>query len=133
MTLEIDGLPGNLRLRVLIAKKLDAAFLRHGVRPVAVRVVFDDENSPKGGVAIRCGLTVELPRRPTLHVDHLGDTVRTAFDGALDALDRQVVRDRGRLREQRRRPKKYFVAKRLLAPDSTTGRAPGQSSRRRSA
>ena len=133
MTLEIDGLPRNPRFRALIGKRLDVAFERHGVRPVATRVVFDDENGPKGGVGIRCGVTVELPRRPTLHVDHLADTERTAFDGALEALERQVTRDRGRLREQRRRPKKYFLAKRLLAPEGGTESAPSPRPRHRSA
>ena len=133
MTLEIDGLRGNPRFRAMIAKKLDVAFERHGVRPVTTRVVFDDENGPKGGVGIRCGVTAELPRRPTLHVDHLADSERTAFDGALEALERQVTRDRGRLRESRRRPKKYFLAKRLLAPERCIAPASGRSSRRRSA
>lgn len=128
MTLEIDGLPGNPRFRSLIANKLDLAFEGHGVQPVAARVVFDDENGPKGGIGIRCGITVEIPRRPTLHVDHLADAQRTAFDGALEALERQVMRDRGRLREQRRRPKKYFAAKRLLESEAGAGRP-----RRRSA
>ena len=133
MTLEIDGLRGHARFRALIAKKLDVAFERHGVRAVATRVVFADENGPKGGVGIRCGVTVELPRRPTLHIDHLAEDERTAFDGALEALERQVTRDRGRLREQRRRPKKYFLAKRLLAPEGGIGPASGRASRRRSA
>ena len=128
MTLEIDGLSGSPRFRTLIAKKLDLAFERHGVQPVATRVVFNDENGPKGGLGIRCGVTVELPRRPTLHVDHLADSQRIAFDGAIEALERQVMRDRGRMREQRRRPKKYFVAKRLLASES--GAAPARPRRR---
>ena len=129
MTLEIDGLPGNPRFRSLIAKKLDLAFERHGVQPIATRVVFDDENGPKGGVGIRCGITVEIPRRPRLHVDHLADAQRVAFEGAIEALERQVMRDRGRLREQRRRPKKYFVAKRLLESEAAAAPKP----RRRSA
>ena len=132
MALEIDGLPGNTRLRALIAQRLEIAFERHGVQPVMTHVVFADVNGPRGGRGIRCGLTVECPRRPTLHVDHLGDTGRAAFDGALEALERQVTRDRGRVREKRRRPKKYFVARRLLESD-TGARRPGSPPRRRSA
>jgi ribosome-associated translation inhibitor RaiA len=133
MTLEIDGLSGNPRFRALISRRLDAAFERHGVAPVSSHVAFADENGPKGGIGIRCGITAELPRRPTLHVDHVADTQRTAFDGALEALERQVTRDRGRLREQRRRPKKYFVAKRLLEGDTAMESVRSPRQRRRSA
>ena len=133
MTLEIDGLSGNPRFRALITRRLDAAFERHGVEPVSSHVAFADENGPKGGLGIRCGITAELPRRPTLHVDHVADTQRTAFEGALEALERQVTRDRGRLREQRRSPKKYFVAKRLLESDTAADAAPSPRQRRRSA
>ena len=129
MTLEIDGLRGNPRFRSLIAKKLDLAFERHGVHPIATRVVFDAENGPKGGAGIRCGITVEISRRPALHVDHVAEAQRPAFDGAIEALERHVMRDRGRLREQRRRPKKYFVAKRLRESDTAAVARP----RRRSA
>ena len=112
MTIHIRGIPNDLALRSLVAREMSAAFLR--VKSVAAQVVFFDENGPKGGVAIRCALTVRLPRWPTLRVEQMGETARLAFDGGLAMLKRQIERHRERARDQRRRPKKYYAAKRLL-------------------
>lgn len=108
------------RVTQLLVATLDA--LR--TKPVSVRAAFADDNGPKGGVAARCGLTVRLPHRPPLHVEHTAETPRRAFDGALIALERGIERDRQRARDSRRRPKKYYAAKRVLGADGVA--APGR-------
>ena len=112
MPAHIRGIPDDLALRSRIAGEMSAALLR--VKPVAAQVAFFDENGPKGGVAIRCALTVRLPRWPVLRVEQMGETARLAFDGGLVMLKRQIERHSERARDQRRRPKKYYAAKRLL-------------------
>ena len=86
------------------------------VRPTSAWATFTDENGPKGGRAIRCALEVRLPRRSAVHVEALATTARLAFDGALAKLERQLGRVRDTARELKRRPKKYFAARRALAP-----------------
>jgi len=83
------------------------------LRPTSARGTLVDENGPKGGRAIRCALEVRLPRRPAVHVEATATTPRLAFDGALGKLERQLTRLRDTGRELKRRPTKYFVAKRV--------------------
>jgi ribosome-associated translation inhibitor RaiA len=64
---------------------------------------------------MRCAVAVRVPYRPLIRVEHVSVTARLAFDGTFAALERQLERYRERNRDIRRRPKKYFVAKRLLA------------------
>src|SRR5262245_37188137 len=109
MEIEIRGIPGDAPLQAHVTRQLAATVENLRPRPMAAEVGFGDENGPKGGIAIRCALTLRLPRRPALHVDHLAETSRLAFDGGLDRLSRQLGRDRGRERERRRRPKKYYL------------------------
>jgi ribosome-associated translation inhibitor RaiA len=115
MAVEIRGLSRDPALRARVARRLSAALAPLRVKPVAARVIFSDENGPKGGIAIRCALMVRLPYRPTIRVEDTAATARLAFDGSFAALERRVARYRIRARDLSRRPKKYFVAKRLLA------------------
>ena len=85
------------------------------VPATSARATFSDENGPKGGNAMRCALEVQLPRRAAVHVEALAATPRLAFDQALAKLERQLDRLVATARELRRRPKKYFVARRVLA------------------
>lgn len=124
MEIDIRGIPGDPALQGHVTRELTATVEPLRPRAVAAEVGFTDENGPKGGVAIRCALTLKLPRRPPLHVDHLAETARLAFDGGLDRLARRLARERGRERERRRRPKKYYVAKRLLGSEGEPPRAP---------
>jgi ribosome-associated translation inhibitor RaiA len=87
---------------------------RRRLRPVGVRVSFSDEDGPKGGVGVRCALTVRLPGRPAIRVEHQTRTYPQAFEGAFEALKRQLKRTTRRRRQSRRYPKKYFVARRVL-------------------
>jgi len=41
-------------------------------------------------------------------------------------LERQIERDRERGREERRRPKKYYLAKRLLEPGASSQETPAR-------
>jgi hypothetical protein len=119
MTIELEGLRARSTLRAFITRKIAATFSGMTTQPIAVRVGFVDENGPKGGVDIRCGINVDLPRRAPIHVEERAATERLAFDGALDALHHRIERERGKVRAERRRPKKYFLAKRLLMPDES--------------
>ncbi|HEV8675682.1 MAG TPA: HPF/RaiA family ribosome-associated protein [Methylomirabilota bacterium] len=132
MVLEIRGFPRDQALRAHVAAQLAAITRPLRVKPVAAEVGFVDENGPKGGIAIRCSVTVRLPRRPALHVEHLAETPRLAFDQTMARLERRLLEDRGRERERRRRPKKYYTAKRLLEPSAEGASAkPGPPRRRR--
>jgi hypothetical protein len=119
MTIDIEGLSARASLRAFIARRIAAAFDGLRTQPVAVRVGFTNENGPKGGDAMRCGINVDLPRRAPIHIEHRAPTERLAFDASLAALERRIDRERGRGRAVRRRPKKYYLAKRLLMPDES--------------
>jgi ribosome-associated translation inhibitor RaiA len=84
------------------------------VTPVSASATFVDDNGPRGG-GVRCALTVRLPHRPALRAERTAETPRVALDAAFAALARQLAQYRERQRERRRRPKKYYAAKRLLA------------------
>jgi ribosome-associated translation inhibitor RaiA len=101
------------RARVTAGMKTALASLP--IEPTSARVTFTDENGPKGGEAIRCALEVRLPRRPAVHVADVANTPRLAFDAALAKLERTLRRLRETARESKRRPKKYFAARRALA------------------
>ncbi len=114
MTIEITGLANDRMLEGRITKRINEVLKTLKVAPISANVAFIDENGPKGGVDTRCALTVRLPYRPTVRVEELSDTPRRAFDLAFPTLERALVRYREVDRDRRRRPKKYFVAKRLL-------------------
>ncbi len=132
MLLEIEGIAGRTSLKTLIERKLTDA-LDGRVKSIAARVGFVDENGPKGGPAMRCAITVEVARRAPLHVEQRAETERRAFDGALEALERKLEHTRGKVQTERRRPKKYFLAKRLLSPEESLDTLGTPTPRRRSA
>jgi ribosome-associated translation inhibitor RaiA len=115
--IQITGMAIDSALRVRVENEMNAALARIRATPVSAQAAFVDENGPKGGRDIRCALTVHLPRHPAIHVEHAAENARLAFDVAFDALDRQLHELFDRVRELRRRPKKYFAAKRLLGPN----------------
>jgi hypothetical protein len=114
MKLEIRGIAGNRSLRAHIVEALGHTVERLGLTPVGAQVSFDDQNGPKGGVAVRCLIEVRLPRRPPLDVRHVAESAQLAFDGALGRIERRLGRDRARRRARSRHPKKYYAAKRAL-------------------
>ncbi len=115
--IEISGLRDNA-LRTRISGRLSAALEPVQVKPLAAQVAFFDDNGPKGGRAVRCALTVRVPYRPTVRVEHTAETARLAFDASFKSLERQLERYREVDRDRRRYPKKYFAAKRLLESET---------------
>ncbi len=130
MSILMEGIAIDDPLRAVIEQKLTAAIGRGRIRPTSSRVVFTDDNGPKGGVDMRCTVTVEIPRRPGVHASAIAESARLAFDGALEALGRELVRDRQRRRDMARRPKKYFVAQQALRPDGEAALPPVRHRRR---
>jgi ribosome-associated translation inhibitor RaiA len=121
MTIVIDGIGHDPEFRSLVETKLEDTVASHGVTPLFARVSFVDENGPnKGGPAFRCTIVLDVPRWPAIAVHDVAESTRLAFDQALAALVEQVQRRAERARDRRRRPKKYFVAKRLLAVEGET-------------
>jgi ribosome hibernation promoting factor len=114
MTIDIRGITDNARLQAHVRQQLTATLARLAVVPVSAQAFLFDENGPRGGDDIRCTLTVRLPYRPSLRAEGLAQSHRQAFDGALEILERQLERLVERTRESWRRPKKYYVAARLL-------------------
>lgn len=116
-TIIVEGTRNNVfarRVRARIAQTLS----RVDPPPTTAKAIFSDENGPKGGPGIRCTIVHDMPRRRDFSVSEYGDTEEIAFDAAYAALESSVTRDRARRRELVRRPKKYFLAKRLLASDA---------------
>jgi ribosome-associated translation inhibitor RaiA len=114
MVIDILGVEKDRPLRARAAKVVGAALELIKLAPIRAKVTFFDDNGPKGGRGMRCAVDVRLPYRPAIRVEQVAETSRLAFDGAFGALERQLERYRQRDRDIKRRPKKYFVAKRLL-------------------
>jgi hypothetical protein len=98
-----------------VARGLAGVLASLPLEPTSARVAFRDENGPKGGEAIRCAVEIRLPGRPPVHVEHVASTRRLSLDGGLAKLERRLHRLREITRESRRRPKKYYAARRALA------------------
>lgn len=118
MTIEIQGIARNRALRTRVMSQMEEALGRLGVAPVTAHVTFADDNGPKGGPDVRCGMTVKLPYKPAIRVEHVGMTARVAFDGGFEALLRRLERYRERARDNRRHPKKYYAASRVNSVES---------------
>ena len=114
----ISGIERDAVLRARVGKLMTGAVERITVRPVRSQAVFFDDNGPKGGRAMRCALTVRLPYRPSIRVERSAVTPRLAFDAAIAVLERQLERYYERERENKRHPKKYFAARRMLATEA---------------
>ena len=117
---EITGLRGAVALRARIGERMALALKPIKLEPVSAHIAFFDDNGPKGG-GIRCAFTVRLPPARAACRTHGGDGA-ARLDGGFGALERLLERYRERERESRR-PKKYFVAKRLSEGVPATARA----------
>ena len=122
--IEILGAQRQPALQALVRERLGAVLRRVPARPYSARVTFFDDNGPKGGLACRCAITVQMPDLPTRRIEGLADTRRSAFDAAVARVDRQLRRSRERARDNRRHPKKYFAAGQL------SGESPARPRRR---
>jgi ribosome-associated translation inhibitor RaiA len=132
MTIVMEGIALDDPLRALIEGKLAGVLRRSRGRATSARVAFTDENGPKGGVDTRCAVTVDIPGRPAIHANAQAENPRLALDGALAALERELIRERQRRRDAARRPKKYFVAHQGMLPEGEPA-LPRPRRRRRSA
>jgi ribosome-associated translation inhibitor RaiA len=114
ITIEFRGSSAGPTIAARIARGLADVLESLPVEPTSARVAFTDENGPKGGNAIRCAVEVRLPGRPPVHVEDVASTPRLALDAGLAKLARRLRRIRESTRESRRRPKKYYAARRAL-------------------
>jgi ribosome hibernation promoting factor len=130
MSTVIQGITTADPLRDVAEQRLEAVLRRGRVRATSSVVAFTDVNGPKGGVDIRCRVTVETPGRPAQNASALAADARLALDGALRALERQLTREQGKRRDLSRRPKKYFVADQGLRPDGDAAMPPVRRHRR---
>jgi ribosome-associated translation inhibitor RaiA len=117
--IKITGLERD-PLRGRAMRLMAGALAKLAVAPVKGQAAFFDDNGPKGGLAMRCALTVRLPFRPSIRVERTAETPRLAFDAAFAVLERQLEQYRERDRDSKRHPKKYFAARRLLAEEAPT-------------
>ena len=114
MTLRVDvlGLLASQAARLRADTRAVAALAELPARVSGARVAFTDVNGTKGGVDIRCAVTVSLRGRGRLHAEARATTPRQALTGALARLERRLARQQGLDRDLRRRPKKYYAATR---------------------
>jgi ribosome-associated translation inhibitor RaiA len=107
---EVHGLPVTRLARLRADQRVAAALAELPPRVRSARVVFSDDNGAKGGLDMRCAITVNLNGRRRLHVEKVATTPRQALDGALARLERRMLRIEASERDSRRRPKKYYAA-----------------------
>ena len=115
LRVEIIGVADDACRRLGLPERVHDVVAPLGEAARRCRVAFADDNGPKGGVAIRCRIDVQIAHWPGLHVEGLGTSPRVALHEALDRLKRRIVRLLTEKRVRSRHPKKYFVAARALA------------------
>jgi len=113
--IDTRGLKLTAGLRATATRRLTRALAALEVGVMRARLVLSDDNGPKGGRACRCALTLTLSKRQPIHVEHTAPSSTLAFDGALARLEHRLARLRGITRDSKRRPKKYYVARRAYA------------------
>lgn len=121
MTIQIRGLRVDSALRSKMTTDMTEALTWLHGEPCSAEIAFFDDNGPKNAPGIRCALTVAVPRHPPIRVERVDVTQRTAYDLAYGALTRRLHEEVARMRDVRRRPKKYFAARRLLTPPLAKG------------
>ncbi len=121
MKIIFRGIPLGPPLGARMERRLVRELTRILADPIETVVTVADENGPKGGRAMRCALTVRLPRRPPVYVDHVAETAWLAFDKSVARLRRRLIAFRDRRLTLARYPKKYYVAKRLLSTELASG------------
>ena len=73
MPIEISGIERNVALRERVGRQIRAALEPLRVAPVKAQVAFFDDNGPKGGIGLRCAVTVRVPYRPAIRVEFVQD------------------------------------------------------------
>jgi putative sigma-54 modulation protein len=86
-------------LREDIEAKLAAALRRIESRVLRIAVRLEDVTGPrKGGVCIRCRISLRLKPSSEIIIEELADSPQAAFAVALDRLKPVVTRELGRLK-----------------------------------
>jgi hypothetical protein len=114
MTIVIRGIEAESEFRARVLAEVESVLAKARVQPTTATIVFTDVNGPRGGMAIRCAVTAALPRQATLRIAPLAATARLAFAKAVKAFARGLSEDPDRSRALSRRPKKYYLAKRMM-------------------
>lgn len=114
MNLRIEATSGSKVPFEHVTAALEKALGRLAIQPMSARATFTDVNGPKKGVDIACTVLVTVPSRPTLRVTRRATSARLAFDACLDVAVRRLEETFDRAEAIRRRPKKYYAAKRML-------------------
>jgi putative sigma-54 modulation protein len=114
ITLEVSGLPIAETVRSRVARRIRRALVGVQTSPIDVHVTFADVNGPKGGTDIRCAIDVRIPRTAPIHAEAFAARDITAFDRSVAVITRPIARRLLRRQDSQRRPKKYYVAKRLF-------------------
>ena len=114
MKTRIDNATQERIPRKHVMARMSELLSRVEAEAATARVTFSDVNGPKGGADIRCGVLVAIPGRPPIRVERVQTTPRLAFDESWERATRELGQVSRRRRDAERRPKKYFVAKRLL-------------------
>ena len=112
---ELRGGVAGRAIRARATARLARVLASLPIEPTSARVVFTDQNGPKGGVAIRCALEVRLPRRSAVRVHDVAGTPRLALDAGLTKLERRLRRIRRSALDSKRRQKKYYAAGRAVS------------------
>src|SRR5438093_5355197 len=94
MTIAIHGIRQDRTLGARVSARLETALAALRVTPISAKATFFDDDGPKGGPAIRCAISVRVPYRPLIRVEHISTTGRLAFEGAFATLEREAARDR---------------------------------------
>jgi hypothetical protein len=115
MLIRIKGISGDPQFQDEVVERMESVLDRARVRAGTASVTFTDENGPKGGLDIRCALVVGMPGGGMLRVADVAASHDVAFNQTLAAFERKLTERQDRRRALARRPKKYFVAKRLLS------------------
>jgi hypothetical protein len=113
LALEVTGVPIAPSLRSRITRRIRRAIVGVQTSPIHVHVTFADVSGPKGGPDIRCAIDVWIPRTAPLHAEVFAERDITAFDRSAAVITRRIARRLLRRQKSGRRPKKYYVAKRL--------------------
>lgn len=114
VTLDVSGLPIAPSVRSRVDRRIRRALVGVQSTPINVHVSFADVNGPKGGADIRCAIDVRIPRTAPIHAEAFAGRDFTAFDRSVAVITRRIAQRLRRRQEGQRRPKKYYVAKRLL-------------------
>ena len=113
LQVRIEGNSGRQVPRRHVTRRMEHVLSRVPLAPAIAHVTFSDVNGPQGGADVRCAVLVKLPHHVAIRCERVASAARLAFDETCDRIVRQLERSRERWLDSRRRPKKYYLAKRL--------------------